>query len=145
MFQTKRQISSGGIIFKKEKNRIKVVLISRKDNTIWCLPKGKVEKRETPKETAKRETKEETGIEGEVVKKINFIHYFYTVKETNTRFSKTVYFYLLRYKGGSVKDHDKEVDRAEWVDIDEAIKRLTYSSEKETMKKAKLMLETLEN
>jgi len=144
MFQMKKQVSSGGIIFKKEDGKLEVALITRRNRTIWCLPKGKVEKSESFEEAAKRELREETGLEGELVKKIGYIHYFYSVKEEQIRFSKTVYFYLFRYKSGNTQDHDDEVDAVEWFDIDTAINKLSYKSEKETLVKAKKLLETIE-
>ncbi len=143
MFQTKRQVSAGGVVFRESGDRFEVALIARKNHTIWCLPKGKVEKGESAEETARREVKEETGLEGELVKKVNSIHYFYSSREEKTRFSKTVDFYLFRYKSGDIRDHDDEVDGVEWFDIDKAIAKLTYSSEKETVEKAKEALHAL--
>lgn len=141
MIQTKRQISSGGIIFKEIDGKFKVALIARKNKTVWCLPKGKVEKGESTQATAKRELEEETGLRGELIKKVDSIHYWYYSKKENTRFSKTVYFYLFRYRGGRLKDHDWEVDAVRWFFIDEAIRKLTYKSERELMQKAKKILE----
>ena len=140
MFQTRKQVSAGGIVFRKNSNSFEVALISRRQGTIWCLPKGIVEKNESMEDTARREVKEETGLEGELLAKINSIHYFYNVKEEMVRFSKTVDFYLFRYKSGDTRDHDDEVDEVRWFDVDEAISKLNYKSEIETMEKAKVLL-----
>lgn len=141
--KTKKQHSAGGVVFKKKGERIEVALILRDNKTKWCLPKGQVEKGESPEDTARREIKEETGLEGELLQELNTIHYFFSSKEENTRFSKTVNFYLFRYTSGNVEEHDWEVDSVEWVEIDEAIKRLTYKSEKETMEKAKRIIQKI--
>jgi len=139
--KTEKQHSAGGVVFRKNKNKIEVAIIARNNKTVWCLPKGKIEKNESAEDTAKREVKEETGLEGELLTKINSIHYFYTSKEENKRFSKTVDFYLFKYVNGNTEDHDWEIDAVEWVEIDEAIKRLTYKSERETMEKAKKIIQ----
>ncbi|MCM8778609.1 MAG: NUDIX hydrolase [Candidatus Omnitrophica bacterium] len=138
--KTKKQHSAGGVIFRERGGRIEVALISRNNHTIWCLPKGNIEKGESVEEAAKRETKEETGLDGELLQKINTIHYFYSSKKENLRFSKTVDFFLFRYLKGDIKEHDWEVDSVEWLEIEEAIKKLTYKSERETLKKAEEIL-----
>jgi 8-oxo-dGTP pyrophosphatase MutT (NUDIX family) len=142
-FQTKKQVSSGGVIFKEVDGNFEVALISRRNGTIWCLPKGKVEKGELVQDAARREVREETGLEGELIKKISSVHYFYSVKEEKVRFSKTVDFYLFRYKSGDTRDHDDEVDEARWFNIEGAIRKLTHKSEKETLEKAKELLKEL--
>ncbi|MGE4357524.1 MAG: NUDIX hydrolase [Candidatus Omnitrophota bacterium] len=141
--KTKKQHSAGGVIFRNRGGRIEVALISRNQNTVWCLPKGKIEEGETPEEAARREVKEETGLEGELIQKLNSIHYFYSSKEEDTIFSKTVDFFLFRYTDGNIIEHNEEVDSVEWLDIDKAIERLTYKSEKETVEKAKKVLQKL--
>jgi 8-oxo-dGTP diphosphatase len=143
VFKTEKQVSAGGIVFREKDSKLEVALISRKNKKnimVWCLPKGKVEKGESIEETAFREVKEETGLEGELLKKIDAIHYFYSIKEENVRFSKTVDFYLFCYKGGDTRGHDEEVEEVRWFDIEEAVKILSYKSEKETMEKAKKIL-----
>ena len=50
--------TGAGIIFCTKKGQ---VLLLKKNNKVWCLPGGKPNENETPKETALRETREETG------------------------------------------------------------------------------------
>ncbi|MCM8784205.1 MAG: NUDIX hydrolase [Candidatus Omnitrophica bacterium] len=141
MFKTKKQHSAGGVVFREKEGRLEVALISRNKNTIWCLPKGKIEPGESPEEAAIREVKEETGLEGQLIQKLNSIHYFYSSKEEGTIFSKTVDFFLFKYTNGNIEDHNWEVDSVEWLEIDEAINRLSYKSERETMEKARKILQ----
>src|SRR3990170_796853 len=138
----KKQTSSGGVIFRNSRKGIEVALIAVKNKTVWCLPKGAIDKNEDFQTAAVREVREETGLLGEIIDEIEKISYWYFSKDENVRFNKTVYFYLMEYKSGSTDAHDQEVDEAQWFLIDEAINRLTYKGEKEILQKARQMIET---
>ena len=133
--KTQRVVSSGGVIFRTVNGQFEVALISR--GKVWCLPKGLIEQGETTEETALREVKEETGLEGEIFKKIGEISYnFFRGK----RYLKKVHFYLLKHIGGSVSNHDFEADRVKWFPISEAFQVLTYVNERRILRKAEEML-----
>jgi len=134
-YKTERATSSGGIIYRKERNKIKVVLISRNKGKVWCLPKGLVNKGEKVEDAALREAKEETGLKGKLIKKLGAIDYWFFFKKT--RIHKVVHFYLIKHTGGNTKDHDFEVDEVKWFQIDDAIKIMSYKNEIEIMKKAR--------
>jgi len=133
----KTQVSSGGVIFRKNNDMVEIALVSVKDGSVWCLPKGIVDKGESPEKTAVREVSEETGLRGRIVEKLGEIKYWYYIKEGNIKCRKTVHFFLMEYEGGDVADHDWEVDSASWFQIDEALKKVNYKSEKELLEKAK--------
>lgn len=133
--RSQQVVSSGGVIFRTVKGEFEVALISK--GRLWCLPKGLIEAGETAEKTALREVREETGLEGEVLKKIGKIHYDF-IKEKH--FYKTVHFYLLKYITGSTDDHDFEVDTVKWFPISEGLRILTYPNEKRILKKANAML-----
>jgi 8-oxo-dGTP pyrophosphatase MutT (NUDIX family) len=137
--KTRKHTSSGGVVFKAKEDGIQVVLIShhnQKGKLIWCLPKGSVEKGETLPETAIREVREETGVDGRILEKIGQIQYWFYSKEEETKIFKTVHFYLLEYLKGDEKDHDSEVDEARWVAMQQALDMLTHGSERAIMEKA---------
>ena len=139
---TKLQISAGGVAFRKKGRRIEVALISVGDENRWQLPKGIVDKGEATEAAARREVREEAGIDAEMVDRIDRVEYWYFSKEQNqrVRYHKFVYFFLLRYKSGDVKHHDSEVNEARWFDIDEAIAALAFNSEKKIVEKAKALI-----
>lgn len=145
MINTEKQLSSGGVIFRKGKKGIESALIAVKGGTVWRLPKGLVEKGENIARTAHREVKEETGLDGKIIEKIDHIQYFYVHKEKDVtiRIFKIVYFFLMEHTGGDIRDHDEEVDDCRWFPIDEAIEKLEYEDEREILKKAKEMIESL--
>ena len=55
--------SAGGVVIYDN-----AILLLRKYNGDWVLPKGRIEKDEKIKEAALREVKEETGTQAEVIK-----------------------------------------------------------------------------
>lgn len=133
----KNQVSSGGVIFRSRDGNVDVALVSVKGGTVWCLPKGIVEKGEKPEEAAVREVREETGLSGRALRRIGDITYWYYIKDDNTKCRKTVHFFLMEYLDGSTDDHNWEVDAAEWFPIDEAVDRLSYKGDREIVKKAR--------
>ena len=139
---TKLQISAGGVAYRERDGRVEVALISVGDDNRWQLPKGLVEKSESTENAAVREVREEAGINGEVVERLDKVEYWYFWKEDEqrVRYHKYVYFYLLRYESGDVRDHDHEVNEARWFKIDEAINVLAFDSEKKIVEKARELL-----
>ncbi|MBI5100817.1 MAG: NUDIX hydrolase [Nitrospirae bacterium] len=136
----KRQTSSGGVIYKKSGDDILVVLVSVRGGKFWCLPKGLLDRGETPEMTAVREVREESGLSGRIVEKLGDINYWYYVKGDNIKCRKTVHFYLMEYLSGDTADHDFEVDSAEWFTIDEAIGKISFKGDKGILLKARARL-----
>jgi 8-oxo-dGTP pyrophosphatase MutT (NUDIX family) len=133
------QVSAGGVVFRGEKDRIEVVIVSVGGQHRWQLPKGLVENGEKPEITAVREAREEAGVDGEVVQHLETIEYWYAGLDggERVRFHKRVYFYLLRYVSGDTKDHDWEVNEARWVPIEDATSQLAFDNERRVMEKAR--------
>jgi 8-oxo-dGTP pyrophosphatase MutT (NUDIX family) len=136
------QVSAGGVVFRGEKTGIEVVIISVGGQNRWQLPKGLVDEGEKPEITAVRETREEAGVESEVVQHLETVEYWYAGLEggERVRFHKRVHFYLLRYLAGDPGDHDWEVNEARWVQIDDATRQLTFDSERRVMERARQLI-----
>jgi len=102
-------VAAGGIVEKESK----VLLIYRRKK--WDLPKGKIEKKETPKEGGKREVEEESNIKVELGPKLcttwhSYIRYgSYTLKKT--------YWYLMNIKDDSkMKPQEEEnIEEVKWM------------------------------
>lgn len=140
----KNQLSSGGVIFRSDNKTPEIALISVKGGSVWCLPKGIVDKGENPEQTAVREVREETGLNGRIKAKLGEVSYWYYIKEENARCRKTVHYYLMEYLSGSTKDHDSEVNDASWFPIDEALDKASYKGDKEIIGKAKKLIEKMD-
>jgi 8-oxo-dGTP pyrophosphatase MutT (NUDIX family) len=139
---SRREISAGCVVYRRSNTVVEVALIQPHERKAWALPKGLIEPGEPAEEAARRETREEAGLSGAIVTKIDTIKYSYVAKweKPATRVFKIVTFYLLRYTDGDPSQHDREVDRVEWFPIDKAISSATYPQEKAILKKAKQLI-----
>lgn len=144
---TKLQLSAGGVVFRWNEAQIEVALISVGSERRWQLPKGQINPAESAESAARREVREETGLEAELLALIEKIEYWYVSKKARhlVRFHKFVSFYLLRYQSGSTDQHDHEVNEARWVDIDQAHTMLAFKSEQKVLKQAKEMIISFQN
>lgn len=144
--RTVREVSAGGVMYRKHSDEIQIALIHVRNR--WGLPKGHVEEGERIEETALREVREETGLEGRVVRKLGDIRYAYRDKSKEgepIRIYKRVHFYLLRYVKGDVRDHDHEVDEARWFPMDQVIKNLKFATERKMVHRALSILTASDN
>jgi 8-oxo-dGTP diphosphatase len=135
--------SSGGVIFKKANGHFDVALIATNNRTVWTLPKGIIDKDESPEMAAVREIQEETGLTGSIIDKLGEKSYWFYLKDENAKCKKTVTYFLLEHVSGETNNFSREVDEAGWFPLDEAIGMLHYKSDREILNKAKEKLAQL--
>jgi 8-oxo-dGTP pyrophosphatase MutT (NUDIX family) len=141
-FETREQVSAGGVVYRRRGSRTEVALISVGEAARWQLPKGLVGRGESPEEAALREVAEETGLRCEVVTELERVEYWYFSKGgvRRVRFHKFVHFYLMRHVSGDVSGHDDEVNEARWVSVEEAEGMLAFKGERKALAQAREML-----
>ena len=119
---------------------VEVLLCSQmKTPPLWVLPKGTPNTGETLEETARREVTEETGLQVEIRKKIGSIRYWFV--KGGVKYHKTVHFFLMAPRGGSIEDHDPEYDVVQWFPAPQALGTLTYKNEVGIVEKALALCE----
>ena len=133
-----REFSAGGVVVRRMRGRPFVAVVRVREQ-ILALPKGHPDRGESAAEAARREVREETGVDAELVEKLGDISYWYA--RGGQRVRKIVSFFLFRYRSGSVRDHDHEVEQALWIPLDEAPERLTHKGEREMTETARSRLE----
>lgn len=138
----KHDISSGGILFRERDGAPEVVLIqTRRDR--WQLPKGAIEPGETREQAARREVREETGIDGEVLEHLETIEYWFAAGTRRQRRHKSVHLFLLRFLSGHTDEHDDEAISADWFPLDEAVRKLTFANERHAAELARVRIREL--
>jgi 8-oxo-dGTP pyrophosphatase MutT (NUDIX family) len=134
----KKEVSAGGIVYKKEGDKVLWLITQHSQHKGWSFPKGLVgdeDKDEKMETAALREVREEGGIEAKIVNE-NPIEVKYKYQFKDYLIDKTVYYYLMEYLSGDPKDHDWEVAEAKFVEKEEAEKTLSFKTDKEAFAKA---------
>jgi 8-oxo-dGTP pyrophosphatase MutT (NUDIX family) len=136
----RREFSAGGVLVRRLRGRwwLAAIRPQGKAEGIWALPKGLIDVGESGAETALREAREETGVEGRLDRKLGDVRYVYTWE--GERVFKVVSFFLFRYRSGRLGDippeHAHEVAEVRWLPLDEAPGLLAYKGEREMAAKA---------
>ena len=137
----KREFSAGGVLLRTVAGRPHVAAVrpQGKPAGTWVLPKGNIDPGEKPPETAVREVREETGVEGRIVEKLGDVKYVYTWD--GERIFKVVSFFLLRAGRGRIGAIEEamrvEVAEARWLPLDDAPRLLAYGGEREMAAEAR--------
>ena len=134
-------VAAGGVVYRRRGRRVEVVVVARPAAKLWVLPKGRPESGETAEQTAVREVSEETGLQVEIVGEVGSDHYSFTVPAEHVRINKVVRHFLMEPRGGDLSLHDGEYDTAQWLDANEAVRRLTFPSQREILERALDLIE----
>jgi 8-oxo-dGTP diphosphatase len=129
------EFSAGGVVV--DEGRVIVIVPVKRDaqgRRVLGLPKGHPDGDETPEAAATREVAEETGVTAELIEPLGEVEYEY--ERRGRRIAKRVAFFLFAYRGGSVDDHDHEIEEARWMPIDEAVHALSYAGERDMVRRA---------
>lgn len=118
--------AAGGAVLNSEK---KLLMIFRNDK--WDLPKGKIEKRESPEEAAVREVEEECGISGlSIVRALAPTYHTYKLKEE--LILKKTWWYEMSCSSNQVlmPQLEEGITKVEWLSKEDVTKALsgTYFS-----------------
>jgi len=132
----KFEFSAGGIVYKSDSDGLKILLAKHSYHKGWVFPKGLIDrdKNETKEEAALREVKEESGADGEIQMALEPNTFWYKFNEEKRK--KTVYYFIMKYIGGDISQHDFEMEDVRWYNPDEVIETLAHKGERDLFKKA---------
>lgn len=133
--EAREDFSAGGVVVDGER-MVAIVPVKRAadGSKVLGLPKGHPDAGETAEQAAAREVAEETGVTGRLIADLGEVEYHYERK--GRRVHKLVRFFLFEYEDGDVADHDHEIERAEWITLQDGLRRLTYEGEREMVRRA---------
>ena len=122
-----REFSAGGVVVGRFRGRPFVAVTAPSRRGVLALPKGHPDRarqrrgRRCGRCARRRASRPSSRSSGDV-------RYWYV--RDGERVLKVVTFFLFRYRSGSVRDHDHEVESAEWVPLEDAPERLAYRGER---------------
>ena len=119
--------------FRKFHGNTEILLIKHIKSGYWSFPKGHVENGETEEETAKREIKEETGIDVYIDSGFRETVTYSPRKDAK----KEVVYFVARAKNYDYTPQLEEISEIRWVGIGQAHNLLVYDNDKLIVNKAK--------
>jgi 8-oxo-dGTP pyrophosphatase MutT (NUDIX family) len=161
----KREFSSGGVVFKRVKEResirVKVLFLITKSSpsnlypiAYWRLPKGWLDdEKDKPglftlgtkkadenilQEAALREVGEEAGVDVKIIKKVGTYKFFFY--KSGEKYLKFVTYYLMEWINDLPEGFGFETSEVGWFTFEEAREKLKHKSEKEVLEKADKIL-----
>lgn len=120
-------LAAGGVVWSGHHPEVEIALIHRNKYDDWSLPKGKLYPGEATVTGALREVWEETGVEPILGPRLATVRYL--VRER----LKSVEYWGMKGDSGSLFEPNPEVDRLEWLPLDEARGRLSYARDAELL------------
>jgi DNA polymerase len=129
--------TAGGVIHR----RGKVLLIRKRSERLWSLPKGHVEEGESHEDAAVREMEEETGLESiSIERELRDVAYSYYWPQDDVNYHKKVKYFLARAARGK-PEVEYRFDRYSWCTESEAIDLLFHRNDVAVVREAFRILE----
>ena len=130
----REQKSAGIVLFRNDSDKNEFLLLNYPQGH-WDFVKGKMERDETPHETARRETGEETGIID-----IKFVDGFeesveYEFRFNNDLIQKKVIFFLAKTNISKISLSHEHKDFV-WLEYEDAMEKITFQNAKKILAKA---------
>lgn len=129
----RKEKSCGIVVFAKDGNCWKVLLIRHKAGSHWAFPKGHVEKDESEHQTAVREVREETGVRAQIN-----THFRTVISYSSSRkvLKDVVYFAAVLPSVQKTHAQESEIREVMWCDISKAGSIITFPNDKQVLSDA---------
>lgn len=122
--------AAGAVVLRGQGEAQEVLIIHRQRYHDWSLPKGKGKVDELAPQTAVREVLEETGATVRLGLRLPTIRYHVS------KGRKDVEYWRAEAVAEAPFEPNHEVDKARWVSVDKAMRRLTYADERRVLSAA---------
>jgi 8-oxo-dGTP pyrophosphatase MutT (NUDIX family) len=116
---SERVLQAAAIPYRWQGGRLEVALITKRQTGRWIVPKGHVEKGETPRQSARREASEEAGLRGRLgLRPLGSYEYL------KDREPHVVLVFLLLVTKEMRSWREDDVREREWIGVKQALKRV---------------------
>lgn len=114
----------GGVIYRcRRRDGKPEILIIKKRNGFWTLPKGRIEPGEHELVALHREMREETGLRVVIIAAGETL--IYPIIKGDTLCTKQVHYFLVRAHGGKLRlSKAEKIERARWCTLRVAMERI---------------------
>lgn len=138
------ETSAGGVIY-RWLGAVPHILLIRDAYEHWGLPKGHLEKDETPDAAALREVEEETGLDHLVLgPRLHTIDWFFRAR--GRLIHKFCHFFLIESPSGdTVPQAEEGITACCWLPLPEAVERISYDNAREVIRLAAAELKWAED
>ena len=127
---------AGGLAVRKHGGRWQVLLVrSKKNPGVWIFPKGHIEPGESAVDAALRETREEAGVDGDLLGPVGEPQEFQSGSEE----VRVRYFLILTKFEGESPERRKKA----WYQLDEAADQIHFESARTLLDEARELLASL--
>jgi 8-oxo-dGTP diphosphatase len=119
---------AGGVVKRTVNDELEYLIVAASDNaSVWVLPKGHIEKGETPEAAAVREVREEAGVRAAIVARAGESEF-----EVRGKLVRVIFF-LMQYEG----DIERTESRAlTWRRYEDALTLLHFDSNRRILTQA---------
>jgi len=133
--------AAGGVVYRwTSAGQLEILLIKKQDG-FWTLPKGRIEPGEDERTAVAREVAEETSITGEVGAMVRQVEY--SIQKAGRRRRKTVSYYLVRAVSGHPTPQARErILRVRWFAVGMALLRIRRRRIRNVVRAARVILNT---
>ena len=121
-----RETTAGGAVFRKDTKGNVEILLTQDAKDRWTIAKGHIEPGETPRQTAEREIREETGLkEMKVLNHLGKTQFRY--RRQNSLVLMTMHIFLVKALGDTNKLQKEEwMNGIGWFPFAEALDKVEY-------------------
>ncbi len=141
--RAEREVSAGGIVFRRDPDGTARFLLIRDSYQHWGFPKGHLEDGESPAAAATRETQEETGLEQLMLQgPIRIIDWHFRFR--GRYIHKFCHFFLFESPAGeALPQVDEGITAVRWEVLEQALDVLSYDNARGVLRRGAEMTRTL--